>query len=535
MCLNPYHLRYQTFDGSWRESDVPCGKCPECIRRGQSDLMVLVSRQLRSSRSSNWFVTLSYRDDKLPLAVVWSVYKVTCHNDYCLDPDTFLHHFDYKKDGHLVSRSKPVRLSRCPIQTDSRFDEAIRPRPDFLAQAFDAAPDWLDCVSPSRLVDRENLVRKEYARRYNWNGFDGKSRRCIKPGCVMELSRCYWPDAEHICICTVCTTVDRKDVQLWLKSARVAYEREFGRPFPESMKYIAVQEYGPRGHRPHYHLILTDIGEADLYWLLSRWSREYCGDPRPRRKKGSGVVYDRILDVTEKGNNGSLCAGKYLGLYMKKLSSVEDPAMKAGLCIRPRKVSSKFFGLGDDFEQFRSWALCFDIFGRYDVSDPSTYPDVESLLEAVSRRQYYPVSFNSQKSAQLPIPEYLKRKIYKQVYEGKSFQKKSCRLSKADQEGYCESHGFFVPPYRYEEVSCCYPKASLLSQGLADIASFRADILREKALYEYCGYEYDPLDLPPAFTAADFLSFGFAEFRAKREAGAVLESTLRAKYARSQF
>lgn len=75
MCLKPYHIKYQTFDGSWRESDVPCGKCPECIRRAQSDLMILVHRQLEASTGSSWFVTLTYKDAALPLSLTFSVYE----------------------------------------------------------------------------------------------------------------------------------------------------------------------------------------------------------------------------------------------------------------------------------------------------------------------------------------------------------------------------------------------------------------------------------------------------------------------------
>ena len=45
-------------------------------------------------------------------------------------------------------------------------------------------------------------------------------------------------------------SVCREDVRYWLKSARVAYEREFGCKLND-FSYVAVSEYGPRTCRPH--------------------------------------------------------------------------------------------------------------------------------------------------------------------------------------------------------------------------------------------------------------------------------------------
>lgn len=529
MCLQPYHLKYQTFDGSWRESDVPCGKCPECIRRAQSDMMILVARQLRSAVLPSWFVTLSYKDDKLPLAYVCTKYSLqdelaAAGTQVEIDAVCARAMRSDVKDLTFAERSRPYRLSRAPFRTYSDFDKYV----------CSDGEDWCNAVKiRSRLEARENAIRAEYSRRFHWHGFDGRNARSVlRPGCVLELGRRIHDG--FLYVYTVCTTVDRKDVQLWLKSSRVAYERRFGKKLPD-FKYVLVQEYGPRGHRPHYHMIFTDILESDLYFILERWSRVYCGNPKPVRKKGSGVVYDRILEVSENGNNAAASAGKYLGCYMKKLAAHDEKPMIAGLCVRPRKCGSKFFGVGSDFEALRSYLLGFDVFQRYDVDDPSTYPDVEQLLEVVKRRQKYPLSFSPEKRADLAIPNYLKSKIYKGVKQKVSFRKVYDGFTPLSFHSYCESSGFARRPFHKERVLCSYPCSSELSQGLADLEAFRADLLYQEELYAFACVQYDPFDLPPDIPSSVLVSFADYKANSRREKWICIESELRKKYVKSQF
>lgn len=525
MCLSPFHLKYQTFDGSWRESDVPCGHCEECIRRAQNDLMVLVFRQLDASRGENWFVTLTYKDECLPLALTFTVYEdLRVHDSAALvDP---LETFDIKKHGLLIKRSKPVRLSRTPLKTFNSYYDSIASDPE----------DWKP--TRSSLVNRENAVRAEYARRFRWNGFNGRSRNCVKPGCVMELSR-RWFNATHdkdgapyIVIASVTTSVDRKDPQLWLKNCRVAYERKFGCKLPADMSYTMVQEYGPRGKRPHYHIVFTNIREADLVWCLGRWSREYTGDPNPHIDYGTGVVYSFIKRVTENKGNGYASAGKYLGSYLKKFDFIEDPLCKAGLCVKPRRCSSKFFGMGKDFNSLCRDVLGFDVLGEYDLNDPENIsPDVVNL---VRRRSHLSLPLDDKKCVNLPLPQYLRNKILKNVKVKKSYRKVRDRFTPLGFNSFCESSGFMCEPYHYEEVLVKYPCSSALSQGVADFEALRADELYQEELHAFAGVPYIPGDLPADIPLAVVDAFERCRAAARAEKAFNLRSAGKSFYQKSK-
>lgn len=528
MCLKPYHIKYQTFDGSWRESDVPCGKCPECIRRAQSDLMILVHRQLEASTGSSWFVTLTYKDAALPLSLTFSVYEdLRLHDSAALaDP---LETFDYRKDGKLLRRSKPVRLARSPLKTFSKFD--------IIASSLD---DWKP--TRSSLASREAAVLAEYSRRYRWNGHDGKTPNVVKPGAVMELSRRWFNNKDGvpaIVIATVTTSVDRQDPQLWLKAARVAYERKFGHKLPDNLSYTLIQEYGPRGHRPHYHAIFTNIEESDLVWILSRWCVQYTGFSKPRRYSGSGVVYDRIDRCTSSGANGFASAGKYLGAYFKKTEDVQEPTMVAGLSVRPRRCSSVGFGVGKDFERLRSWLLGFDVIGEYDPSDLSSV-DPEQVFELVQRRNKILLPLAPGKAVELAIPSYLRNKIFKNVKTKVSQRKVLDRFTPSSFRSYCEGSGFVHKPSHYEAVSVSYPCASELSQGLADLASFRADLLYTESLIQFAGVPYNPSAPGASFAVLDVPGSVVVQFNSLSDSAKLSRSNdvrlaLHDKYKKSSF
>lgn len=470
-------MKYQTFDGSWRETDVPCGKCEECLRRSRQDLQVLVYRQLKASKLPSWFVTLSYHDDYLPLYVTFTKYEDKRSPEW--KKDWLLSSFDPRADyARFVCRSKPVRLGRTPIKLHNNRWDSLAADPS----------DWRP--TRSSLMAREDAVRRFYASEFSWYGYDGKyARKCIKPGCILEVSRFHMGD--HVVIATVTTSVCRKDVSLWIKSARVAFRRKFKRDL--DFKFVCVQEYGPKGHRPHYHLIVSNIQHADLVWILQRWIDTYiCDGSRPHIKSGSGVVYDEISLVTSKGNNGYTAAARYLSEYFKKSPEFEEPSVKAGFAAVPRKVSSIHYGIGD-IDVLRSYLLGYDVFGKYDVSDPSTYPDMERLLDVVQSRMKIVLPYSRTSTCNLAVPKYLKKFIYNATREKDSIRRVSSWPSPdADPEvfnQYCESAGFWVPSPTFKQVRVKYPCSSELSQGLADLAQFRSDLLYKESLASFAGLD----------------------------------------------
>lgn len=62
-------------------------------------------------------------------------------------------------------------------------------------------------------------------------------------------------------------TLDKRDVQLFMKRLRKAFDGRDGRPF-RKIRFFAAGEYGERTLRPHYHIILFGIGLRDFSDLV---------------------------------------------------------------------------------------------------------------------------------------------------------------------------------------------------------------------------------------------------------------------------
>ena len=73
-------------------------------------------------------------------------------------------------------------------------------------------------------------------------------------------------------------TVDKRDVQLFIKRLRKWYWKEYGR----TLKYLVSAEYGKHTHRPHYHAILFGVEFPDVV-------------PCKRSKRGNLIYKSAIL------------------------------------------------------------------------------------------------------------------------------------------------------------------------------------------------------------------------------------------------
>lgn len=73
-------------------------------------------------------------------------------------------------------------------------------------------------------------------------------------------------------------TVDKRDVQLFIKRLRKWYWKEYGR----SLKYLVSAEYGKHTHRPHYHAILFGVEFPDVV-------------PYKKSKRGNRIYKSAIL------------------------------------------------------------------------------------------------------------------------------------------------------------------------------------------------------------------------------------------------
>lgn len=77
MCINPRQLEKKSADGSFRFYIVPCGKCPECRAKYQSEYAALSVLEANQSGSLA-FLTLTYNDESLPMQNSYVRFHESC-------------------------------------------------------------------------------------------------------------------------------------------------------------------------------------------------------------------------------------------------------------------------------------------------------------------------------------------------------------------------------------------------------------------------------------------------------------------------
>ena len=207
-------------------------------------------------------------------------------------------------------------------------------------------------------------------------------------------------DDEYIYKARLTPSVCRKDVRLWLKRARVKYEREHGfklSPF----SYVAISEYGPNTCRPHYHLAFFGLNRLEAQWIAEQWDYGF-----------TNVKY--VNRVNEDGSDGFTIAARYIGKYMTKgkfdCESVCDKSAE-----KPRVCQSK--GIGASLiDSVRSSMCCFDMYGEYNL-DTLFCPtlgrcfnesEIKQLCNEIPKRLSYVVSAKFR----LPIPRLFRNKVF---------------------------------------------------------------------------------------------------------------------------
>lgn len=350
--IKPYVIDYVS---------VPCGKCINCLRNKQN---AMVARALAESekRGSFVFVTLTYDEDHLPFAQsLWRVSKETGV-------------YERVFGSEVVVSARSMRLNkRGESVVNGRCDDKLKDNATLIREFFKKVP----------LSDKPRYVETPIP------GFE---------------------DDEYIYLSRLTPSCCRKDFRLWLKSARVAYEREHGfklSPF----SYVAVSEMGPRTCRPHYHLAFFGLNRLEVDWLVSRWKYGY-----------TCVKY--VNRVNEDGTPGFEIASRYIGKYMSK-GKFECESVKDCSAERSRLCQSK--GIGSSLlDKVRSLMCAFDIFGEYDLDTlfcPSLGRslnefEIKSLCNEIPNR----LSFTTAASYRLPVPRVIREKVF--------FHRKVCRESR---------------------------------------------------------------------------------------------------------
>lgn len=206
---------------------------------------------------------------------------------------------------------------------------------------------------------------------------------------------------------SITPSLNRLDVRNWLKKRRIQYEREFGEKLPD-FTYAFCGEYGPKGGRPHYHGLFMGLTYEQLSWLLLDWNL----------KKGYTLTKE-IPILNPDGTDARLIVARYVGKYLAKGKFDLDSCLR-GDCEKGRLCNSLNLGniLTDELvSYYRAYDIAggeynLDTFQRLDGS-VLTEAEVNSVVAEVRKRSKISLGVNAQgKSIELPLPNYLKKKLF---------------------------------------------------------------------------------------------------------------------------
>lgn len=194
----------------------------------------------------------------------------------------------------------------------------------------------------------------------------------------------------------------RKDLINWKKRVRQAYKRRFGHDIPD-FGYVICGEYGPKTHRPHYHGAFFGLSPEVVLMFKADWEYHH-----------GFTCFKNIPRLNMDNHDHVEATSKYIAKYICKVKELEDKLVMNEDVEKPRKITSRGFGISKDFDKMQRDLLARDLFGNYDLDmltdengNRMTNKEVKNLINVIIRRRMYHRNGKDYK-----LPQYYKRKVF---------------------------------------------------------------------------------------------------------------------------
>lgn len=188
-------------------------------------------------------------------------------------------------------------------------------------------------------------------------------------------------------------SLNNQDITLWKKRCKRYIQYHFKRK--SEFSYLICGEYGPQTHRPHYHALFIGISPEDMEIYKKDWEENY----------GFTCVKQISRFDIER-------TARYVSKYITKMRDLEDPNVINGKVQKPRKITSKGYGMPSK-ERWKRMKI--DVMGEdYSVEDLQNMvkpghstKKVAKVVDKISKSLKY-----KQNGKEYKLPQYYKRKMF---------------------------------------------------------------------------------------------------------------------------
>ena len=193
-----------------------------------------------------------------------------------------------------------------------------------------------------------------------WSVFDHETESALYSSFEQELVLQHYSEKDPVSFVAT-PSLRRRDWRLWLKSARIKYQRIHGTSLPK-FSYSCIGEYGKVNFRPHYHALFFDLSLAQVQELCASW--DY------------GFTYCQLVNRSQPITG--VC--RYMAKYLYK-GFYEAPDVQYRLVEKPRVMNSR--GLIKIDDRLFAWLTGADL----GLSLDSRFVSDENCQRLLARRK----------------------------------------------------------------------------------------------------------------------------------------------------